>query len=326
MKETVKNDPDYKAAFAPNANRLSELLDIAKGPERTMAEFVHDCKGKKNLPGVSEPTFSRIRRKMVNRPVSDELLKVISDHSADPEEANYENLMRANGKVLLKDYEKTISDYEVLSSVNDSLERNRKKSQIRTHIKEILINTLFLEGYSVTLYPTNVSEKESTRTGRLDFPDFCDFSFGVSGKEPRYWNFIIHDFYKMSTATSSRTALENLYGKCINPQSARTLKEEEKDIITVDKMGPVRFLFTTNFVEKYYTVFLRDAWEPEHMKDTKNTFVFTEWEDYLGARYMLENARLNTWVSLLLVDIVAREVVEEFTPPIGGKKAPESLF
>ena len=49
-KKPIKNDPDYKAAYAPDAGRLSELLDIAKGPDRTMAEFVKDCKERRIFP------------------------------------------------------------------------------------------------------------------------------------------------------------------------------------------------------------------------------------------------------------------------------------
>ena len=135
-RKTIKNDPEYKAAFAPDAARLSELLDIAKGPDRTMAEFVKDCKGKKNLPSVSEPTFSRIRRQVVNRPVSDDLLRIIAEHSADPEEANYKTLMRANGKVPVEEYQETLIRL-------DNRNTYKLEQEIKENIKMIILNALF---------------------------------------------------------------------------------------------------------------------------------------------------------------------------------------
>ena len=257
-RKTIKNDPEYKAAFAPDAARLSELLDIAKGPDRTMAEFVKDCKGKKNLPSVSEPTFSRIRRQVVNRPVSDDLLRIIAEHSADPEEANYKTLMRANGKVPVEEYQETLIRL-------DNRNTYKLEQEIKENIKMIILNALFEKGHSVMVYPSLRMNNLMPKT-EIGGAIGNDFALNVKGSYLK----------------------DRVQEKCRN-------------IFDADE-----------FLRQNYEFFLRDAWESENFgMEYKNTFVFVDEESFKSVEKMLKKAKINTWISLLLLDIEKKKVVKE---------------
>ncbi len=300
-KKPIKNDPDYKAAYAPDASMLSELLEIAKGPDRTMAEFVKVCKGKKNLPSVSEPTFSRIRRQVVNRPVSDDLLRIIAEHSANPEEANYKTLMRANGKVPVEEYQKTVSNLNSANFYN-------MKRTIQENVKMIIMNELTEKGHSVMVYPNLKANGMMPKTeigGAID----NDFAIHIQGYDPSYWNFILGDirFYYIY----SRSYIRELYEKIFPENSIKgySSKDREDDIWRVD-------FNADEFLRQHCEFFLRDAWEPENFgKDYKNTFVFVDEGPFKSVEAMLKKAKINTWVSLLLVDIEKKKVIKESVIP-----------
>ena len=66
------------------------------------------------------------------------------------------------------------------------------------------------------------------------------------------------------------------------------------------------------FLRQNFEFFLRDAWEAENFgKDYKNTFVFADEGPFKAVETMLIKAKINTWVSLLLVDIENKKVVKE---------------
>ena len=295
-RKTIKNDPEYKAAFAPNAARLSELLDIAKGPDRTMAEFVKDCKGKKNLPSVSEPTFSRIRRQVVNRPVSDDLLRIIAEHSADPEEANYKTLMRANGKVPVEEYQETLIRL-------DNRNTYKLEQEIKENIKMIILNALFEKGHSVMVYPSLRMNNLMPKT-EIGGAIGNDFALHVQGFDPKYWNFILADitFYKVYSPSYIREIHDRIFQNNVKGSYLKDRVQEKcRNIFDADE-----------FLRQNYEFFLRDAWESENFgMEYKNTFVFVDEESFKSVEKMLKKAKINTWISLLLLDIEKKKVVKE---------------
>lgn len=295
-KKPIKNDPDYKAAYAPDASMLSELLEIAKGPDRTMAEFVKVCKGKKNLPSVSEPTFSRIRRQAVNRPVSDDLLRIIAEHSANPEEANYKTLMRANGKVPVEEYQETLVRL-------DNRNTYKLEQEIKENIKMIILNALFEEGHSVMVYPSLRMNNLMPKT-EIGGAIGSDFALHVQGFDPKYWNFILADitFYKVYSPSYIREIHDRIFQNNVKSSYSKDgAQEKSRNTFDADE-----------FLRQNFEFFLRDAWEAENFgKDYKNTFVFADEGPFKAVETMLIKAKINTWVSLLLVDIEKKKVVKE---------------
>ena len=91
MNKKITND--YVQAFVPDKDELAELIVLARGDDRSMAEFARVCKVK------SASTFSRIINRGIDKPVSDELLIAVARNAADKQKVTLDLLMRANGKI-----------------------------------------------------------------------------------------------------------------------------------------------------------------------------------------------------------------------------------
>ena len=297
--KTEKKDPNYRQLFAPDVVRLSVLLEAAKGPDRTMAEFVDVCKGKGNVPSVSTPTFSRIKRRMLSRPVSDELLKVIAEHSDNPEIANYDSLMRANGKVPNEEY----AQNQALQNVGFNGNRS-KHAAICEFIEGIVVYDLIQKACVVS--KINLEMAKTLRPDTYEeLIDEADWTLRIQGEEPLFWNFILADAY---ITWMSVKEYDKLGGFSFKDRRSLSFNVDENSGII--KSAAENFNIKL-FCQDYYPLFLRDAWKPEIMKDAKTTFVFISKASYNKAKEFLSEARFNSIVSLMLVDIEQRKVVKE---------------
>ena len=84
----------YNRSRLPDKEKLSELLLKGKGEGRSMAEYAEACDS-------SPATFSRILRKSIQRPLSEELIRKIVDNAAE-HCLNMDDLMQANGMLVLR--------------------------------------------------------------------------------------------------------------------------------------------------------------------------------------------------------------------------------
>ncbi len=94
----------YVEAFSPDRKQLKEMLEHARGAERTMAEFAEACSDitrcKMNVKKISPPIFSRIMQENnIKRPLKAEIIQALLNNAADRVFVNPENLMRANGLI-----------------------------------------------------------------------------------------------------------------------------------------------------------------------------------------------------------------------------------
>ena len=94
----------YVEAFSPDRKQLKEMLEHARGSERTMAEFAEACSDinicKMNVKKISPPIFSRIMQENnIKRPLKAEIIQALLNNAADKVFVNPENLMRANGLI-----------------------------------------------------------------------------------------------------------------------------------------------------------------------------------------------------------------------------------
>ena len=99
---TVGEVTTYVEKRSPNKADLKEMLEHAKGPDRTMAEFAADCSNKNicelNDKVIAPPVFSRIIKGVgLKRPLKPALVQAILNNAADKDFVTPENLMRANG-------------------------------------------------------------------------------------------------------------------------------------------------------------------------------------------------------------------------------------
>ncbi|MCR4791147.1 MAG: hypothetical protein K5871_00195 [Lachnospiraceae bacterium] len=265
MSRKSMNMPEYVQAYVPNTEELAMLVSKAKGPDRSMAEFSRICKVK----GPS--TFSRIVNELIDKPLSDELLKAIAANSADKQEVTLDALMRANGKVTRAEMETGVID----ASSRMVLKSRREGIKL---IKDTVTQNFLDKGYSVMLHPDlALSEKVPRSRYALSIPS--DFCLHVQGQDPLFWNFIYND-----------TDMHNV-----------PLKASGTD--------PVSMLDSS--MSRYAGLFLIDAWEPEVLKDYKNTFVFTEVKAFTVFLKMISKAKINTHMSVMLVDLDGLGIVQE---------------
>ena len=64
-------------------------------------------------------------------------------------------------------------------------------------------------------------------------------------------------------------------------------------------------------MHRYSPLFLGDAWEPDNMRDFKNTIVFIEERAFRTFYEMLSDVKLNTWMSVMLLDTENKLIKEE---------------
>ena len=258
MANKKKKIPEYTQAYVPDKEELADLVSKAKGTERSMAEFSRVCKVK----GPS--TFSRIVNRLIDKPVSDELLIAIAENAADPVEVTLDMLMRANGKVPQNENPEHISD------INDRMCIKNRKEGIKL-IRDIVVQRYLDDGKGVMLYPDiTLAEKLPESKYSLLVPS--DFSLHIQGEEPLFINYMIDD-----------TDIHNV--------SINDVK---------NKNSHFRYLFVT-VMQKYAPLFLRDAWEPETLRDVKNIIVFTEKKAYQVFCDMIKDVKFNSQISVELI-------------------------
>ena len=64
--------------------------------------------------------------------------------------------------------------------------------------------------------------------------------------------------------------------------------------------------------DDYASVFLRDIWEPESLKDLKYSFVVVDRDDYEATVEMYSNLKVNGDISIILLDVENSSIIEEF--------------
>lgn len=270
------------------ASRLPDKLQLAA--------YIKEAKG----PGrtmaefaeqcgtLTASSFSRIIHGNLAKSLSAEIIQSIVKNAAPGARVDYESMMRANGMVP-EDQEKQPSEEVVYWEV---LERKNKELQVRN----ILADEHLARGHMIQYFPRLF--EDLSLDGSNPLPDHIpksrfglvvpsSFAIRIQGHEPLYWNYVVN-----------LTVLGNRGGG--------------------SKILPG--------FRAYHSFFLRDAWEPETLKDVMQSFVFVEKTAYEVFLSMLSSVKVHNDVSALLVDLDAGRVVEEsFLERYDGKQM-KSIF
>lgn len=291
--ENLINIEEYVQSRVPDKAELARLLVEAKGPNRNMAEFAKDC-------GSSAPTFSRILRCKITKPIDKKLLISIAEHSyACDSDAAMEmmihSLLHANGMVtkgFLED--NTIIDW--------SLEEKKAKEQFfseENEVRNIITMSLLNRGLTVR-YLAFIPPDTGINTYLREY-DRNVLDLYVEENEPKYHRYQV---------------------ECVDPERMTVRAEYIDDPeLKRDYMGDARTLFReTAFL------YLVDAWEPQTTEKLKNSIVFNNKQYYEEYWKYVKDKQVYSWISLILVDMDTKEVVEErFIQRHDGKSA-HSLF
>ena len=167
-------------------------------------------------------------------------------------------------------------------------ERRDAQISLETDMKNIISEELFSREKMLLFYQRVPSELLPENKFKLRRPS--SFAVHILGYEPKLWNFITAP-YAMGIV-------------------------DERD----------RRMLMMRLMERYSGWFLHDAWEPEALKDIKTSFAFADLEIYQEFRELINGVKVNSYMSIILIDPEKREVAEEYQLPRNDGKEFISIF
>lgn len=171
----------------------------------------------------------------------------------------------------------------------------REREKIYGDVKHIIADELYSRGCMLRIYP-GLPQEELPESGFFQHWR-SRLAITVQGYEPRFWNFIIH------------IPFSDHYSSLLGDDESSRLE------------GGIR-----RILDKWSFIFLRDTWEPETLRDVKNSFVFTEKQLYEAFCELMMKIKVNTYMSVILIDIARQRVVEEKMIPRNDNETPSSIF
>lgn len=160
---------------------------------------------------------------------------------------------------------------------------NREREKFYADIKHFIADELYSRGCMLRIY--SGLSKEELPESEFYLPRRSRLAVTVQGYEPGFWNFIIHipfsDHYK------------SLLGETEDEQITGSMKR---------------------IISDWSFIFLRDMWEPEKLRDVKHSFVFTEERLYEAFCDTMMKIRVNTYMSVILIDMAKEKIIEKMIP------------
>ena len=273
------NIENYVQTRTPDKTELARLLVEAKGPNRNMTEFAKDC-------GSSPSTFSRILNCKISQPLDVELIKRISEFYWKETTTNknrlLDALLHANGMMPKSFLERKRSD----PFLGRFVEEDERQFSRERDVKNVIIMNLLERGVGIR-YLASIKADTGIHEVARQFGRNA-FAVKIEAENPEYQRFQIEclkDYLKVF----------------------KTGKESEVDLIT----GRDYQAEADHLLKKEAIYFLMDAWEPENFKNLKNSIVFDDRGFYEAFYKLLENRKVNSWISLILINLEKQIVIEE---------------
>ena len=176
-----ENEVKYKAVMVPDFEKLRNLLEMAKGNNRTMGKFAKEC-------GSNPTIFSRIMHKSIVKPLSEELVNAIVENTAD-DFVTMDRVMRANGMIREdEDAESALTDREYASD-------NQQRRVYFESAKNLIVKELYDRDEPIILFDSRSFRQAEVRFG-LETSKYgltyikSNFSVKLQGHPTVIWNFI----------------------------------------------------------------------------------------------------------------------------------------
>lgn len=263
---------EYVIARTPDKMRLANLINMAKGPHRTMAQFAEVC-------NVSASTLSRAVNGKITKPLAQELVYALVENAA--EEISLDSFMRANGMM-----EKELYERNTLRGHNH-YEKRRRDLDREVIVRNTISSELLNRGKLIRFFH-RIPERVDLQS-KFKFRHSSSFALWIED-ERIMWNFIVRPII--------------------------FAEHEDRDYD----------FFKMRIMEGLTKLFLADAWEPEFFEGIRTSIVFLDKEFFDEQVAMLGQAKVNTDISLILVDIENENVLEEFAIPKNNGECKESIF
>ncbi|MCR5339108.1 MAG: hypothetical protein K6E75_11165 [Lachnospiraceae bacterium] len=275
---------EYKRVYMPEKDDLADLLTKAKG-DRSMADFARICE-------ENPATFSRIVQRKIIKPLDLRIVHVIVKNAAPASGVTLEAVMRANGYMPIDDLAMQRQRQEEQKGRDDkepALSRSgmfAARMALNKQMRAVILESLY-EKFTITIYQeANGPREDMIPPSRHCLSRHSQLIVGLTGKDFRYWNFLFN--------------VDSMEGCSLKKSAGQTSADRKKEE------------FYRNCVYKYANLFLRDSWEPDTMAEFKNTIVFAEETAYkLFLNDVMGDVRVNSRISVMLVDVDKRVIVEE---------------
>lgn len=305
----------YKERYSPNRKQLREMLESAKGDDRSMARFAAVCSDKKYCPmnnkRITPPVLSRIMQENeIKRPLKPELIQALLNNASDRSKVTPDNLMRANGF----ENENTKNSYLYLSQPSLSRFDLIKKELA---IKD-LNKAIECKGFKVIrTYPDSSSDMFTAKEGRLidntvnkyDLKMDLDYVITAEDKKGKRftWGFVIDRNDPEDIGNGKTILAEDYYDGTLNGNydsyaDGYTVKDDNRNLL------------------------LRSLIDPDSMKDIVISIVCQNRNWYNEAVEAFEDAdlKIGNYVSVILIQW--GEIVSEYTVNNTELEHPECLL
>lgn len=169
----MKQD-DIVQTYAPDKQKLAELVIAAKGNNRTMAQYSIDTE-------ISAPTLSRIANGKINGPLSMNFIEKIYNKKCKEADFSFDTLLLANGMVRASVVERG------KNIVENALFRHEYGIELERHAKNAIINAVIDRGVTVQgIHPDyNHRKNEAPFSIHLSY-DFC---LNIPSQKYQFWYF-----------------------------------------------------------------------------------------------------------------------------------------
>lgn len=267
----------YHETHAPNRAKLKEILEAAKGRDRSVSQFAKDCSDRNKCPNntkkINTPTLSRIlTENEVVRPLKHEVIQAILNNSADRSyTVNPDDLMRANG------LEERVRDFDIdFNFGRGSIEEEYRKEEQFIFLKSRV---------DVDLLRCLDSKFEATYIDLL----YSDINNG--------YNDISRGIFRLT----DRFGFYAPY----NVNSIARLNDNKENVcwaFFIDDTAPDAFLTTAHVVKKHYELFLDDIIDPWFAGDNiRFSFVCQNAEWFESAVNELKDLKVSCYMSVVLI-------------------------
>lgn len=164
---------EYVIARTPDKMRLANLINMAKGPNRTMAQFAELC-------NVSASTLSRAVNGKITKPLAQELIYALVENAA--EEMSLDSFMRANGML-----EKEMIERRAMRG-HDPYERRQRDLDREIIVKNTISSELLNRGKLIRFF-LRLPDRENVQS-KFAFNHMSNFAVWLED-ERIMWNFIV---------------------------------------------------------------------------------------------------------------------------------------
>lgn len=223
---------------------------------------------------ISASTFSRIANGKITQPLSWDILYRIWSKADLDANISLSNLIIANGMAIKEPFRQK-------ENHSPSSQINERGFSIESEMKTIISAALLERGLTISYQKEiNISEGIPCMAARCERGNLL---VQIQGYEPPYWKY-----------------------KSMSPMGIKGCTESESLNKEIDYECEAERLFHE---EAEY--FLIDDWKPEKLYKVKMSYVFSDRKLYESFYRKFEGVTVHNWISIILIDLKLRSVIEE---------------